>query len=59
MGKSILYQVEKIPKSRISDVLDDQVADEVVGVIAVAAEVGGKESQKFAFLKNVKLCKVN
>ena len=40
MGKNVLYQIEKIPKARISDVLDDQVADEVVGVIAVAAEVG-------------------
>ena len=44
MGKNVLYQIEKIPKARISDVLDDQVADEVVGVIAVAAEVGWQKS---------------
>lgn len=51
-----MYQIEKIPKAWIPDILDDQVTDEVVGVIAVAAEVGGKESQKFAFLK--KKCEI-
>jgi len=56
LWKSALYQIEKIPKAWIPDILDDQVTNEVVGVIAVAAEVGGKESQKFAFLK--KKCEI-
>ena len=46
------YQVEEVPHARVLHVLDDELADKVVGVVAVAVEEGGEEAQKLAILKH-------
>jgi hypothetical protein len=45
------YQVEKVPEPRVFDVLHHKVSNKVVRVVAVAVEVGRKQSQELAFLK--------
>ena len=44
-------RVEEVPGARIVDVLDDELADEVVRVVAVAVQEGGKQAEKLQLLK--------
>ena len=46
--------VEEVPHPPVAHVLDHQLAHEVVGVVAVAAEEGGDQAKEFGFLESKK-----
>jgi hypothetical protein len=44
------HQVEEVPQLRVPDVLDDELPDQVVRVVAVAVEVGRQQGEELALL---------
>lgn len=52
------HQVEQVPDRALVDILDHKLPHEVVGVVGVAIEEGGKETEKFTLLDDFSLlCK--
>ena len=45
-------QVEEVPHARVAHVLEDELPDEVVGVVPVAVEEGRQQAKELQFLQN-------
>ena len=45
-------QIEEVPHARVGHVLEDELPDEVVGVVPVAVEEGRQQAQKLQLLQN-------
>ena len=47
-------EVEQVPDAGLLDVLEDELSDEVVGVVGVAVQERGKKAKEFALLQRDK-----